>query len=129
MAKTRCGWATSEPNITYHDIEWGVPTHDDRRLFEILILEGAHAGPRWTTILNKRDNYRKAFDDFDPRVVAGYGESKVASLLSDAGIVRNRLKISSAVTNAHSFLVVQKEFGTFDAYKWQFTCGSPKLNR
>src|SRR5580765_8105421 len=112
----RCSWAASEPNMTYHDKEWGVPVHDDRLLFEFLILEGAQAGLSWTTILNKRDNYRRAFDNFDARKIAGYGPAKVRSLLADAGIVRNRLKVASTISNAKAFLVVQEEFGSFDAY-------------
>lgn len=121
----RCPWAKVEPDITYHDAEWGVPLHDDRRLFEFLILEGAQAGLSWSTILKKRENYRKAFDGFDPGVVARYDDAKVATLLADAGIVRNRLKIGSAVTNAQAFLAVQKEFGTFDEYVWRFVNGRP----
>src|SRR5216110_928205 len=112
----RCPWATTEPAITYHDKEWGVPLHDDRVLFEFLILEGAQAGLSWNTILKKRENYRKAFDGFRPERIARYGARDVRRLLSDAGIVRNRLKIAATITNAKSFLAVQKEFGTFDAY-------------
>jgi DNA-3-methyladenine glycosylase I len=126
--KERCGWATREPNITYHDTEWGVPLHDDRRLFEFLVLEGAQAGLSWETILKKRDNYRRAFDQFDPEVVARYGARKVTSLLKDAGIVRNRLKIASAIDNAKAFLEVQEEFGSFDAYVWRFVDGKPRLS-
>src|SRR3954469_10656808 len=121
--KKRCSWASGldDPEyIRYHDEEWGRPSHDDRHLFEMLILEGAQAGLSWSTILRKRPNYRKAFDGFDPRKVSGYGESKVAALLEDAGIVRNRLKIASAVDNARAFLAVQKEFGSFDTYIWGF---------
>src|SRR6266446_6627866 len=121
----RCPWATSEPSITYHDQEWGVPQHDDRVLFEFLILEGAQAGLSWTTILNKRENYRRAFDRFDPRKVAKYDARKVKKLLSDAGIVRNRLKIASAIQNAKAFLAVQIEFGSFDTYLWRFVGGKP----
>src|SRR4030081_978400 len=124
----RCPWATVEPNITYHDQEWGVPVHDDRLLFEFLILEGAQAGLSWNTILQKRNNYRKAFDSFDARKVARYTDAKIARLLQDAGIVRNRLKIAAAVQNAKAFLAVQKEFGSFDAYIWQFIGGKPKKN-
>src|SRR3989442_6533535 len=109
----RCPWATTEPNITYHDEEWGVPVHDDRVLFEFLILEGAQAGLSWTTILKKRDNYRAAYDGFDPRRVAKYDVRKVAKLLADPGIVRNRLKVAASLTNARAFLAVQKEFGSF----------------
>jgi DNA-3-methyladenine glycosylase I len=126
---TRCGWAREELMWTYHDEEWGVPLHDDRALFEFLILEGAQAGLSWSTILRKRPNYRKAFDKFDPRKVARYGEDKVAALLEDAGIVRNRLKIASAIANAEVFLAVQKEFGAFDTYIWKFVGGRPLQNR
>ncbi len=113
----------------YHDTEWGVPLHDDRRLFELLILEGAQAGLSWSTILGKRDAYRKAFDGFDPAVVAGYGKAKVRSLLANAGIVRNRLKIESTISNAAAFLEVSREFGGFDAYVWRFVGGGPVVNR
>jgi DNA-3-methyladenine glycosylase I len=126
---TRCGWARDEEMIAYHDQEWGVPLHEDRQLFEFLILEGAQAGLSWSTILRKRPNYRKAFDGFEPRKVSGYGESKVAALLEDAGIVRNRLKIASAVDNARAFLAVQKEFGSFDTYIWGFVDGRAAQNR
>src|SRR5688572_29230516 len=115
--------------IDYHDREWGVPVHDDRVLFEFLILEGAQAGLSWSTILNKRANYRKAFDRFDARKIARYGESETAVLLANAGIVRNRLKIASTIQNANAFLAVKKEFGSFDAYIWTFTGGSPLQNR
>ena len=125
----RCFWAATEPNITYHDEEWGVPVHDDRLLFEFLILEGAQAGLSWTTILNKRDNYRKAFDGFRPEKIARYGARDVKRLLGDAGIVRNRLKIAAAIENAKAFLTVRKEFGTFDAYLWSFVGGKPIQNR
>ena len=125
----RCPWAETEPNITYHDEEWGVPVHDDRLLFEFLILEGAQAGLSWTTILNKRDNYRKAFDGFRPEKIARYGVRDVKRLLGDAGIVRNRLKIVAAIENAKTFLAVRKEFGTFDAYLWSFVGGKPIQNR
>jgi DNA-3-methyladenine glycosylase I len=125
----RCPWATAEPNLTYHDKEWGVPVHDDRLLFEFLILEGAQAGLSWTTILNKRDNYRKAFDGFRPEKIARYGARDVQRLLHDVGIVRNRLKISAAIENAKRFLVVRKEFRTFDAYLWSFVGGKPIQNR
>jgi DNA-3-methyladenine glycosylase I len=118
--KTRCPWAEREPNIVYHDIEWGVPQHDDRVLFEFLILEGAQAGLSWSTILLKRQNYRLAFDGFDPVRVARYREAKITKLMANAGIVRNRLKILAAVESAKGFLAVQKEFGTFDSYIWQF---------
>ena len=122
--KTRCAWCTgSEIEMVYHDMEWGVPLHDDQQLFEFLILEGAQAGLSWITILKKRDHYRKVFNQFDPSQVAEYSESKVEQLLSDAGIVRNRLKVSSAISNARLFLGVQEEFGSFDRYIWQFTDG------
>jgi DNA-3-methyladenine glycosylase I len=125
----RCPWAATEPNITYHDQEWGVPVHADRLLFEFLILEGAQAGLSWTTILNKRDNYRKAFDGFRPERIARYRGRDVKRLLGDAGIVRNRLKIVAAIENAKTFLTVRKEFGTFDAYLWSFVGGKPIQNR
>jgi DNA-3-methyladenine glycosylase I len=124
----RCGWASGPLMIRYHDEEWGVPLHDDRRLFEFLILEGAQAGLSWSTILRKRDWYRVVFDQFDPALVAEYGPAKVAELLADPGIVRNRLKIAAAVRNARAFLEVQAEFGSFDAYIWQLTGGRPRLN-
>jgi DNA-3-methyladenine glycosylase I len=125
----RCSWPTTELNIVYHDKEWGAPLHDDRGLFEFLILEGAQAGLSWTTILNKRENYRKAFDQFDAHKVAKYDAAKVKQLLADPGIVRNRLKIAAAIQNAKAFLAVQKEFGTFDAYIWGFVGGKPIQNR
>jgi DNA-3-methyladenine glycosylase I len=125
----RCPWATTEPNITYHDEEWGVPVHDDRKLFEFLILEGAQAGLSWTTILKKRDNYRKAFDEFNPEKIARYGSRDVKRLLGDAGIVRNRLKIAATIENAKLFLDVREEFGTFDAYLWRFVYDKPIQNR
>lgn len=124
----RCHWATSEPNLQYHDKEWGVPIHDDRLLFEFLILEGAQAGLSWETILKKRENYRLAFDRFDPQVIVRYGQKKQLSLMSDAGIVRNRLKIASVIQNAKMFLAVQDEFGTFDRYIWSFVDGHPRQN-
>jgi DNA-3-methyladenine glycosylase I len=124
----RCAWARSELMIRYHDEEWGVPVHDDRRLFEFLILEGAQAGLSWETILNKRENYRAAFDGFDAERVAGYDRRKVAQLLRNPGIVRNRLKIASAVQNARAFLRVREECGSFDRYVWQFVDGHPKVN-
>ena len=126
--RIRCAWATNELSIRYHDEEWGVPVHDDRVLFEFLILEGAQAGLSWTTILNKRENYRRAFDGFDPKKVARYDQHKKARLLSDPGIVRNRLKIAATVENAKAFLRVQEEFGSFDRYIWQFVGGKPKVN-
>ena len=125
----RCPWATTEPNITYHDKEWGVPIHHDRKLFEFLILEGAQAGLSWTTILKKRENYRKAFDGFRAEKIARYGARDVKRLLGDTGIVRNRLKIAATIQNAKAFLAVRKEFGSFDAYLWSFVGGKPKQNR
>ena len=126
----RCPWAGSDPlYVRYHDEEWGVPSHDDRHLFEMLILEGAQAGLSWITILRKRAAYRKAFDRFDPRRVAKYDAKKLRALLADEGIVRNRLKIHGAVQNARAFLDVQREFGSFDAYLWRFVGGAPKINR
>ena len=125
----RCPWATTEPSTTYHDREWGVPVHDDRLLFEFLILEGAQAGLSWTTILKKRENYRAAFDRFDVKKVAQYGPDDVARLLGDAGIVRNRLKVASAIQNAKAFIAVQEEFGSFDRYSWQFVGGKPIQNQ
>jgi DNA-3-methyladenine glycosylase I len=127
--QSRCPWAKSELMVHYHDTEWGVPVHDDRVLFEFLVLEGAQAGLSWETILRKRDNYRAAFDDFDPAIVAKYGQKKIRQLLANAGIVRNRLKITSTIDNAKAFLAVQKEFGSFDKYIWQFVGGVPKVNR
>jgi DNA-3-methyladenine glycosylase I len=125
----RCGWAKTPLSIAYHDEEWGTPVHDDRRLFEFLILEGAQAGLSWETILRKRDAYREAFHNFDPARVARYTKRDIERLLGNSGIVRNRLKIESAVSNAKAFLEVQREFGTFDAYAWNFVGGSPRANR
>jgi DNA-3-methyladenine glycosylase I len=125
----RCPWAVTEPNITYHDKEWGVPVHDDRLLFEFLILEGAQAGLSWTTILKKRENYRKAFDGFRPQKIARYSARDVKRLLGDDGIIRNRLKIAAAIENAKRFLAVRSEFKTFDAYVWGFVGGKPIQNR
>jgi DNA-3-methyladenine glycosylase I len=125
----RCPWATTEPAITYHDQEWGVPVHDDRVLFEFLILEGAQAGLSWNTILNKRENYRKALDGFRAEKVARYGKRDVQRLLRNEGIVRNRLKIAATIENAKRFLDVRKEFGSFDAYLWSFVGGAPIQNR
>jgi DNA-3-methyladenine glycosylase I len=126
----RCQWSGSDPLYTaYHDLEWGVPSHDDRHLFEMLILEGAQAGLSWITILKKRNNYRTAFSNFDPEKIARYDRKRVAILLKNPGIVRNRLKIRATVQNAKSFLAVRKEFGSFDAYIWQFVGGSPRQNR
>jgi DNA-3-methyladenine glycosylase I len=129
LIQRRCAWPRDELSIAYHDTEWGVPLHDDRGLFEFLILEGAQAGLSWITILKKRTAYRAAFDRFDVRKVARFDEARVARLLTDDGIVRNRLKIHAAVQNAQSFLSVQKEFGTFDRYVWQFVGGKPLQNR
>jgi DNA-3-methyladenine glycosylase I len=129
-AVVRCDWAGTDPTyIEYHDKEWGVPLHQDMRLFEMLILEGAQAGLSWITILRKRPAYRKAFDGFDPAKVAKYSPAKVKQLLANEGIVRNRLKISAAIDNAKAFLAIQKEFGSFDAYIWQFVGGEPKINK
>jgi DNA-3-methyladenine glycosylase I len=125
----RCAWANNELAIRYHDEEWGVPVHDDRVLFEFLILEGAQAGLSWNTILNKRENYRRAFAGFDPVRVAKFDARKAESLMNDHGIVRNKLKISSTIENAKAFLAVQKEFGSFDRYIWRFVGGKPKVNR
>jgi len=127
--KPRCSWAKNELAIRYHDCEWGVPQHDDRVLFEFLILEGAQAGLSWDTILRKRENYRVAFAKFRPQKVAKFDRRKIESLMHDEGIVRNRLKISSAVENAKAFLTIQKEFGSFDRYIWQFVGGKPRANR
>jgi DNA-3-methyladenine glycosylase I len=121
--KSRCRWAKSDLSIAYHDREWGVPVHDDRTLFEFLILEGAQAGLSWETILRKRENYRRAFDNFDATRVAAYGPGKVNQLLADEGIIRNRLKIAAAIQNAKAFLAIVKEFGSFDAYVWRFVNG------
>jgi DNA-3-methyladenine glycosylase I len=127
--RRRCFWAKTDVLIEYHDKEWGVPLHDDRALFEFLILEGAQAGLSWETVLRKRENYRRAFDRFDPAKVARYDGAKIKKLLGDAGIIRNRLKIEAAVKNARAFLAVQKEFGSFDRFVWQFVDGKPRRNR
>lgn len=128
--KSRCSWAGSDPlYIEYHDTEWGVPLHDECKLFEFLILEGAQAGLSWLTILKKRHDYRMAFDNFDPRKIAGYDSRKVSELVSNAGIIRNKLKIESAIQNARSFLDVQREFGGFESYIWRFVGGRPLKNR
>jgi DNA-3-methyladenine glycosylase I len=124
----RCEWADSEVHFDYHDREWGVPVHDDRLLYELLILEGAQAGLSWQTILRKRDNYRAAFENFDPRLIASYDQRKVDELLTNPGIVRHRLKINAAIRNARAFLAVQREFGSFDAYVWRFVGGQPRKN-
>lgn len=125
----RCKWASNDLNIPYHDAEWGVPVHDDQKLFEFLILEGAQAGLSWDTILRKRDAYRKAFANFDPKKVARFDEAKSEKLMQNEGIVRNRLKVKSAVSNAKAFLAVQKEFGSFDKYIWSFVNGKPIVNK
>ena len=124
----RCAWAVSELSIPYHDREWGVPLHDDRGLFEFMVLDAAQAGLSWETILKKRENYRAAFDNFDPKAVARYTSRKVARLLADPGIIRNRLKINSAISSARAFLDVQEEFGSFDAFIWRFVDGSTVVN-
>ena len=128
-SRRRCHWARTDLSIAYHDNEWGVPVHDDRRLFEFLVLEGAQAGLSWETILRKRENYRRAFDNFDPRKVARYDQEMMAKLLGNEGIIRNRLKIASAVQNANSFINIQKEFGSFDKYVWSFVDGKPKQRK
>jgi DNA-3-methyladenine glycosylase I len=128
--KTRCTWAGSDPlYIDYHDREWGIPVHDDRTHFEMIILEGAQAGLSWITILRKRDNYRKAYDDFDVKKVARYTDKRKMKLLANEGIVRNRLKVAASVLNANAFIAIQKEFGTFDKYVWQFVGGKPIKNK
>lgn len=127
--KIRCGWVGDDPlYLRYHDEEWGVPEHDDRRLFEMLTLEGAQAGLSWITILKKRESYRRLFEDFHPRRVARIRPARVEAILLDPGIVRNRLKVESTVTNARSFLEVQEDFGSFDAYLWRFVGGKPRIN-
>ena len=129
QSPTRCPWATSDPlYVPYHDEEWGVPLHDDRRLFEMLVLEGAQAGLSWLTILRRREGYRRAFDRFDPQKVARYGPPDVERLLADGGIIRNRLKIESAINNARAFLAVREELGSFDSYIWRFVDGRPIQN-
>src|SRR6266511_1672406 len=129
MTVQRCEWAGTDPlYVAYHDEEWGVPVHDDRKLFEMLVLEGAQAGLSWITILRRREGYRLAFDGFDPAVVAEYGDDRVAALLEDTGIIRNRAKVRSAINNARRFLEVQAEFGSFDAYIWRFVDGKPIRN-
>ena len=129
--KKRCQWVPEDNPlyVKYHDEEWGVPIHDDRLLFEFLILEGAQAGLSWLTVLKKRENYQEAFDNFDPRKVAAYDEQKIESLMQDSGIIRNRRKIAAAVTNAEAFLEIQAEYGSFDAYIWNFVDGKPLVNR
>lgn len=128
-AKSRCPWARGEQYVAYHDEEWGVPVHDDRRLFEMLCLEGAQAGLAWITILRKREHYRVVFDNFDAATIAGYDDAKIAALLADPGIVRNRLKVNAFIKNARAFLAVQAAFGSFDAYVWQFVGGAPIVNQ
>lgn len=126
----RCGWAeVNDLMREYHDREWGVPVHDDRKLFEYMVLDGFQAGLSWATILNKRDNFRRAFDDFDPTRIARYTKRKVEKLMADAGIVRNRQKIESAIGNAKAFLELQREYGSFDAFIWQFVSGAPRQSR
>jgi len=127
-ARIRCAWARDDLARRYHDEEWGVPLHDDHRLFEFIVLEGAQAGLSWDTILRKRDNYREAFDNFDPALIARYDKRRVERLLKNQGIVRNRLKIASAIQNAQAFLAVKEEFGAFDKYIWRFIGGAPKRN-
>ncbi|MSU55581.1 MAG: DNA-3-methyladenine glycosylase I [Candidatus Taylorbacteria bacterium] len=128
--KTRCSWANGNPLMAkYHDCEWGVPVHDDRKLFEFLVLEGAQAGLSWQTVLNKRENYRKAFANFDMRKIAKFGEEESTKLLTNPGVIRNRLKIASTIENAKRFMEVQKEFGSFDVYLWQFVGGKPMENK
>lgn len=127
--RIRCSWATDELSIIYHDSEWGIPVHDDRLLFEFLILEGAQAGLSWLTILRKRQNYRKAFATFDPLRVSAFDAGKIRELLSDPGIIRNRRKIEAAIVNARAFLDIQREFGSFDAYLWRFVGGTAITNR
>jgi DNA-3-methyladenine glycosylase I len=130
MTKTRCEWCASDPlYIDYHDTEWGVPVHDDRVLFEFLVLEGMQAGLSWLTILRKRENFRKAFDNFDPEKNARYDQRKIKKLLADPGIIRNRLKVAAAVTNAKAFLKTQEEFDSFDKYIWRFVDGKPIRNK
>ena len=126
--KVRCNWAKGDLLIAYHDREWGVPQHDDRALFEFLLLEGAQAGLSWETVLRKRERYRIVFDGFDARKIARYNQRKIQGLMQDEGIIRNRLKILSAINNAHAFLDVQKEFGSFDQYIWRFVQGGPRKN-
>jgi DNA-3-methyladenine glycosylase I len=128
IAITRCSWAQSEPNLTYHDTEWGVPSHEDRHLFEMLILEGAQAGLSWTTVLKRREGYREAFHNFNPELVARLSDEDQANILATANIIRNRAKVASAVRNAQAFLKVQEEFGSFNTFLWDFVGGSPVQN-
>jgi DNA-3-methyladenine glycosylase I len=128
--KKRCEWVSSDPlYIEYHDEEWGLPVHDDRKLFEAILLDGFQAGLSWLTILRKRENFRKAFDNFDAKKIADYDGKRVDELLSNVGIIRNRLKVQAAITNAEAFLATQKEFGSFDQYIWRFVHGKPRVNR
>ena len=129
MEKIRCEWAKKPLDIEYHDKEWGVPVHDDKKLFEFLVLETFQAGLSWSTILNKRENFRKAFDNFDYKKIAKYDQKKIDDLLQDAGIIRNKLKINAAITNAKAFMKIQDEFGSFDKYVWSFTGGKTKINQ
>jgi DNA-3-methyladenine glycosylase I len=127
--RTRCQWAESDPLLrVYHDEEWGVPIHNDRKLFEFIVMEGMQAGLSWLTILRKRESFRKAFDNFDPKKIARYDKRKIKELLANPGIIRNRLKIAAAIQNAKAFLAIQQEFGSFDKYMWQFVNGKPKVN-
>src|SRR5580658_4264127 len=129
MTKTRCPWSEKDDLYrAYHDLEWGTPLHDDRKLFELLNLEGAQAGLSWHTVLQKRENYRKAFDDWDPVKIARYRQSRQEKLLADPGIIRHRLKVGAVISNAQAFLAIQKEFGSFDAYIWQFVGHKPIVN-
>lgn len=129
MEKQRCSWPKKELDIEYHDNEWGVPVHDDDKLFEFLVLDAFQAGLSWSTILNKRENFRKAFDNFDYKKIINYDQSKIDELLQDAGIIRNKLKIKATISNAKAFMEVQKEFGSFDKYIWSFTGGKTKINK
>jgi len=130
MMKTRCDWAdVNDLMIRYHDTEWGVPLHDDQKLFEFLVLDAFQAGLSWSTILNKRNNFRRAFDDFDPARISGYGRRKIETLLKDTGIIRNRLKIEASITNARAFLDIQTQFSSFDKYIWQFVGHKPIVNK
>jgi DNA-3-methyladenine glycosylase I len=130
ITQIRCPWPSNDPlMIAYHDNEWGIPLHDDRKLFEFMVLDCFQAGLSWRTVLHKRENFRMAFDNFDPRIVAEYDQEKIDSLLQDSGIIRNKAKISGTIQNARSFLLIQKEFGSFDQYIWKFTNGQPVLNK
>jgi DNA-3-methyladenine glycosylase I len=127
MELSRCSWVKTELMQEYHDTEWGVPLHDDRTLFEFLNLEGAQAGLSWQTILQRREGYRRAFDNFDPKIISEYNQDRIEALLTDPRIIRNRLKVQSTVTNARAFLKIQAEFGTFDQYIWRFVGGEPRM--